>query len=608
MKALVSALLRPFLARDTRFPCSAGCFLTAHHNLPWVVHAFLTGALGFASSSGFGQTQCLLVGSTPEANASTLRAVAFNTDRFVAVGDGGIIVLSTNAMNWLRQPSPTTSTLYGLTFGGGRFVSVGDAGSVLQSTNGSDWLSANAGVTNNFRAIAFGNGHFVALTDNSKLMRSTDSTTWEGSTNGVPIGWGLYGVYFGGGLFVACGGDGIILVSSDGLNWTNTSVSTASTLTCGAYGNGVFVTAGWGEFGMDQVARSTNGVNWSTSRHSMNYNAFCFGGGVLLGVGGSSAQWSLDGITWTNAYIGTINSLSVAFGLGQYVAVGDGGAIYCSSNLFTWTVQNATVCPIAALVSGNGISVGISGNCGMIYSSEDGIHYVQRRGCGGVLTGLDFGKGLFVTAGNVGILVSSDGTNWTSVPYPPIGELPSLRFEQGVWVAAYRGIISSEDGTNWFLRVANPGYLTGLTYGNNRLVGFGWHGAIWSSPDGTNWLNCSFPTSANFGPGVFQDGLFSLYAPASYLQSPMGLVSNDGIHWFDASISGPLLSLHVDNAPGLLTLALAGEWGRNYLVRGSTNLSIWSDMRTITNTAGVTSVRVTNSLSANSVFIRAVAQ
>ena len=586
------------------------CFDRVVHALQWVLRVSAGPAISLSLSSGFGQVECLRLGSTPEANASTLRAVAFNSDRFVAVGDGGILVLSTNGANWLRQPSPTASTQYGLTFGAGRFVSVGDAGCVLQSANGIDWLAGNAGLTNDFRAIAFSNGIFVALTANSTLMRSADAATWDGNTSGVPVGRWLYGVYFGGGLFVACGGGGIILISSDGLNWTNTSVSTLSTFECGAYGNGVFVTAGWGEFGGDQVARSTNGVNWTTFRHSLNYNAFCFGGGFLVGVGGSTAQWTVDGNAWTNTYVGAINCLSVAFGLGQYVAVGEGGAIFTTTNLLTWTPRNATVCPIAALVSGNGVSVGISGGCGMIYSSEDGIHYVQRRGCGGVLTGLDFGNGIFVTAGNVGILVSSDGTNWTSVPYPPIGELPSLRFEQGMWVAAYKGIISSVDGTNWFLRVQNPGYLTGLVYGDNRWVGFGWDGAIWSSPDGTNWLNCSFPTSADFSPGAFQNGLFSLYAPASYMQPPMALVSMDGIQWFDASKSGPLLSLRADNSFTSLTLAVAGEWGRNYRIRGSTNLNFnaWFDVQTITNTAGVTSATITNSLNATPVYLRAVAQ
>lgn len=582
-------------------------FIRVFPSLRFALLPFSYGVVSLASLPAFGQSECLRVGSTPEANASTLRAVAFNSDRFVAVGDSGIIVLSTNATNWLRQPSPTTSTLYGLTVGNSRFFAVGDAGYVLQSTNGSDWTATNAGATNNFRVIAFGNGYFVALTSNSRLMRSTNAITWEASTNGVPVGRSLYGLYFGGGFFVACGADGIILISGDSLNWTNTSVSTWSTFRCGAYGNGVFVTAGWGEFGADQVARSTNGMNWTTSRHSMNYNAFCFGGSLLVGVGGGSAQWSSDGITWMNADIG-VNCLSAAFGLGHYVVVGDGGAIFTSTNLSAWTQRNAIVCPIAALVSGNGVSVGISGNCGMIYSSEDEIHYIQRRSCGGVLTGLDFGNGIFVTAGNVGILVSSDGTNWTSVPYPPLGELPTLRFEQGVWIAAYKGIISSEDGTNWFLRVSNPGYITGLAYGNNRWVGFGWDGAIWSSPDGTNWLNCSYPTGADFSPGIFQDGLFSLYAPASFMQSPMAVVSKDGVHWFDAAISGPLLSIRADNSAVALTLALAGEWGRNYLVRRSTNLVSWSDAWTITNTAGVTSVTITNTLNEFPLFLRAVAQ
>ena len=158
-KSLLEVLLRVLLATEKPFLCFRNCFVKALHTPRVVVQAFSTGAICLASSSGFGQVECLRVGSTPEANASTLRAVAFNSDRFVAVGDGGIIVLSINATNWLRQPSPTTSTLYGLTFGGGRFVSVGDAGSVLQSTDGSDWLLANAGVINNFRAIAFGNGN-----------------------------------------------------------------------------------------------------------------------------------------------------------------------------------------------------------------------------------------------------------------------------------------------------------------------------------------------------------------------------------------------------------------------------------------------------------------
>jgi hypothetical protein len=431
--------------------------------------------------------------------------------------------------------------------------------------------------------------------------------TWEPSTNGLPS-YGLFGLYFGGGLFVGCGGSGALYVSSDGLNWASRGYLTPSTFNCGAYGNGIFITAGWGEFGADQVARSTNGgFSWTTSRHGMNYNAFCFGDGLLVGVGYGSAQWSSDGIAWTNAYIGSINPLGVAYGAGNYVAVGQSGAIFTTTNLSTWTARNLPICPIAALAHGNGVSVGISGNCAMIYSSEDGIHFIQRRECGGFLTSIKFENDIFVAAGSIGILISADGTNWASFSPPGTGAILSLGHEQGVWVAVCQNIISSVDATNWTVRVENAGHMDGLIYGNDRWVAFGWDGLIWSSPDGTNWLNCSYNSPADWSPGVFQDGLFSLYGPVSFLQPPSAVVSRDGVQWFDPAKSGPLLALNRGSTENLLKLALAGEWSRNYGIQVSTNLSLWSDSGVITNSGGVTSLTLTNAGTSPTFFVRAVA-
>src|SRR6185369_9231691 len=99
--------------------------------------------------------------------------------------------------------------------------------------------------------------------------------------------------------------------------------------------------------------------------------AFCFGNGLLVGLGsGGRVRWSVDGFDWTDGP-GSINCLSMAFGLGQFVAVGLNGAICTSSDLATWTQRNATVCPIAAFAEGNGVSVGISRDFGVIYSSQN---------------------------------------------------------------------------------------------------------------------------------------------------------------------------------------------------------------------------------------------
>ena len=549
---------------------------------------------------------CLRVGSTPEANADDLHSITFAFGRFIAVGNAGAVVTSTNGVTWLRQLTPITSGLYGVTSCSNGVIAGGDGGCVLWSTNGIDWKLCNAGATNNIRAIAYGNGQFVALTSQSTLLVSSNAASWASSLSATPYGWPLYGLFFAGGSFFACGGNGMVLTSADGLNWTPQFLPLWCNFNCGAYGNGVIVLAGQ-NLGYGQAACSTNGLSWTPLQLRYNFNALCFGGGLFLGgfAGGGAGcfQWSSDGKSWTNVVVG-VSIRGIAYGLGQYAAVGDGGGILTATDPSAWTTRNATVCPIAAFAEGNGLSVGISGDYAVIYSSEDKVHYTCRRPPGGVLTSVDFGNGLFVTAGNVGFLVSSDSTNWTSVLTPSIGDLPAVFYRHGIWVAVYHGIISSENGTNWLLRVANPGYLTGLIYGNNRFVGFGWNGAIWSSTDATNWQNCSYSTQANLGPAVFFDGLFSLFGQMSYMLPESALVSPDGLNWFDPAKKGPLLALH-QASTNAFRLSLAGNWNAVYPIQATTNLHLWSPIAALTNSAGVTSLVVTNQRNNAASFFRA---
>ena len=410
--------------------------------------------------------ECLRAGSTPEANGSSLNSITFAFDRFIAVGYGGAVITSTNGITWLRQPAPTTSALYAVTSGGGAVVAVGDSGCVLLSTNGSDWELRDAGTTNDLRGVAYGNGQFVALTARSTLLTSSNATSWLTTLNATPYGWPLYGLFFGGGLFFACGGPGLVVTSADGLNWTPGYLPAYCYFSCGAYGNGVFVVAGK-TMGYDQTARSTNGVTWTTQR-LQEFSALCYGGGLFLGCGLNYMQWSVDGNSWMRTTVpATVRG--VAYGLGQYAVVGDGGAILTATDPSVWTLRNLTVCPIAAFAEGNGLSVGITIDFAVIYSSEDNVHYTLRRPPGGFLTSLLFGNGLFVATGSVGILVSSDATNWTSVPYLASGAVQALLNQEGVWVAFSQNIISSVDATNWVVRVPSSGYLTGCVYGNGQF-------------------------------------------------------------------------------------------------------------------------------------------
>jgi len=189
------------------------------------------------------------------------------------------------------------------------------------------------------------------------------------------------------------------------------------------------------------------------------------------------------------------------------------------------------------------------------------------------------------------------------VPQPPESDLLfSIRYGNGVWVTVGKIIMASIDGSAWTIPVSNPGYLRGLLYGNGRFVAFGWDGVVWSSADGTNWVNVTMDTSIDLERGLFQDGLFSLDGIVS---PKFALVSRDGIAWYSTKLSGALLgmvpSVGADTPPNLV---LAGEWGRSYTVQQSTNVATWADLIRATNLNGVTTIPLTNS-SDRALFFRA---
>src|SRR5688500_14251757 len=72
---------------------------------------------------------------------NSLLAITFGSDRFVAVGEASVILVSTNAANWIVQTSPSSRTLRAVTHHEGTFVTVGDDGTILTSPDAQTWTS-----------------------------------------------------------------------------------------------------------------------------------------------------------------------------------------------------------------------------------------------------------------------------------------------------------------------------------------------------------------------------------------------------------------------------------------------------------------------------------
>jgi hypothetical protein len=259
---------------------------------------------------------------------TSLRSIGCGMGKFVAVGDGGVVITSEDSgTNWTAQPAVGLN-LKGIACDGTNFVAVGGTGIVATSPDGTNWTFQSSGIPGNLTSVAYGPGHgFVAVSDSGPIYTSPDGTNWAAQTSGVTIS--LNGITYGGNLFVVAGSRNVMLSSPDGTNWTirgsGQGSSSSPTLNSIAYGSGQFVVAG----GSAAVYSSPNGINWTTnadvngvSQRCIVYgaNSFVIGGsgGILLQASATQPQVvygnSSGALTLTWSGGGTLQAAPVVTG------------------------------------------------------------------------------------------------------------------------------------------------------------------------------------------------------------------------------------------------------------------------------------------------------
>jgi len=231
--------------------------------------------------------------------------------------------------------------------------------------------------------------------------------------------------------------------------------------------------------------------------------------------------------------------VSIAYGNGIWVVVGDKGTVLVSSDLKNWIhATSATTTKLDGVLYNGTVWVAV-GEAGTIVKSSDAQNWVLEPAIPGVtgwlhgitLTGTATPEnGLlgpvtnFLVSGQNGVLLgaNSSGANFAILPEtvkPPggiPGVIPTQNMEavlnyapgpisaqtetgaNGVTVIAGNGIIfsglgaavGSTIGSNNFVAASGiPSVdFRGLTYGNGYWIAAGDQGTIFRSTDGTNWL------------------------------------------------------------------------------------------------------------------------
>lgn len=255
--------------------------------------------------------------------------VAYGGGMFVAVGAAGTLLLSTNGITWQSQPIGRVETLHSVAWGNGRFVAVGGSGLIITSTNGVHWTTVATGTTE-FTGVCWGSNQFVAVGYYRNIRTSSDGINWVyrgpgGSESLSDVVWGTNGFIAVGGMF---SDPPSILHSLDGVTWNSRDTGTYSDGFYGvSWGNGVYVAVGYN----GKIMISTNGITWT--------QCYAPSGTILRGVSFYDNQFIIVGHSglimtshrggeWTLIDSGTSNNLhAVAGGARKIVVVGQQGTI-----------------------------------------------------------------------------------------------------------------------------------------------------------------------------------------------------------------------------------------------------------------------------------------
>jgi hypothetical protein len=271
---------------------------------------------------------------------TTISALAFGNNTFVAAGYAGQVRTSTDGITW------TTRTLASLvptsvrtsTFGNGTFVVAGNNGLLDSSTDGVTWTTRTSqfGI-DVISSSAFGNNIFVIGGFTGKISTSTDGISWTTRTSAVFNNLITQELAFGNNLFVAGTNGGTVATSTDGATWTSRISPFNTQITGLTFGNNLFLISSTS----GQLATSTDGITWTTRNSTVSgqINAIGFGNNYYVLGSGSDLRVSTDGITWTTGILNA-SALAFTFGNNTFVAAGDSGQLSTTESPIITSTEN----------------------------------------------------------------------------------------------------------------------------------------------------------------------------------------------------------------------------------------------------------------------------
>jgi hypothetical protein len=438
--------------------------------------------------------------------SANLTSVAFSStlNLYMAVGDAGMVLTSTDGVTWVRGASPTNTRLEFVVWVNNLFVTGGAGGIMYATTNATSWATRTTGTVNTIRHCAYSPtlALYIYVADGGVIASSPNTITWTGRGSGHSNR--LSAVVWSGSFFSAVGNFGRWNKSTDGITWTTGTdsslnlyglVMTSSTLiACGGSGT---------------IKTSTDGATWTvrTSGKTVDLNAIAYNATALgcqaVGLLGAMIQTGLQGINWNNKWIPYVeHQTGVTYANGQFVFVGNVGNIFTSpTGEFLTPRGSSTSALLNCVIYGGGKWLAAGGAGALTTSTDNGVTWTATTVGAQTINCLAYGNGVYVMGADNGkVRTSPDGITWTDRSIGGVSNhVYGATYNAGLNIFVICGqfgllMTSSDNGVTWVTRAGTSETLFFAAFAASRFIVGGAVGTILTSTNATTWTQITAPS------------------------------------------------------------------------------------------------------------------
>jgi len=163
----------------------------------------------------------------------TPKSVAFRENKFIIVGTGGTALVSNVtsgiSTSCIVRSTPLPTDLNSITSGFDNYVAVGNAGYIVRSSDGYVWTKQTSNTTNKLNSVRYLQNKYFAVGDSGTILVSYDGGgEWIVVSEPEFSSYNLYDISYKNEVYLITGSSNLTLVSINGEDWIRTTNSSTT--------------------------------------------------------------------------------------------------------------------------------------------------------------------------------------------------------------------------------------------------------------------------------------------------------------------------------------------------------------------------------------------